>query len=315
MISPKTALLPWVVLLTLLGPACGGSPSSSSSSSGASSSTSAGSVPRFSHVVLIVEENTSYQDVIGSSAMPYLNSLAKKYALSANYFADTHPSIGNYFMITTGQIVTNNDTFFGTVSADNLVRQFVKDGKSWKSYAESIPSTGYLGSDSYPFLKRHVPFSYFSDVKNSRSLADNIVRFSSFASDLSAGNLPNFSFITPNAEHDAHDCPGGGSSCPLSDKLATADNWLKTNIAQLISSSTFSDTLLIITFDEGIGSDTAHGGGHVATVIISPKVKAGYRGSGLYQHQSLERLIGEALRLSAVPGAGSSAPSMSEFFR
>ncbi|MGE5113852.1 MAG: alkaline phosphatase family protein [Acidobacteriaceae bacterium] len=315
MIFPKTALLPWILLLTLLGPACGGSPSSSSSSSGASSSTSAGSVPRFSHVVLVVEENTSYQDVIGSSAMPYLNSLAKKYALATNYFADTHPSIGNYFMITTGEIATTNDSFSGTVSADNLVRQFMKDGKSWKSYAESIPSTGYLGGDSYPFLKRHVPFSYFSDVNNSTSLADNIVPFSSFTSDLSAGKLPNFSFITPDAEHDAHDCPGGGSACPLSDKLAAADHWLKTNIAQLISSSTFSDTLLIITFDEGDGSDSAHGGGHVATVIISPKAKAGYQGSGLYQHESLERLVGDALRLSAVPGAGSSAPSMSEFFQ
>ncbi len=247
--------------------------------------------------------------------MPYLNSLASKYGLALNYYANTHPSIGNYFMITTGTIVTNDDTFTATVSSDNLVRQFVKDGKSWKSYAESIPSVGYLGGDSYPYLKRHVPLSYFSDLVGNSSLAQNIVPFSSFPTDLAAGNLPNFSFITPNAEHDAHDCPSGGSLCTLSDRLATADTWLQTNIAPLIASSAFSDTLLIIVFDEAETIDITNGGGHVAAIIISPKAKSGFQGTGHYQHQNLERLIGDALGLSAVPGAGSGAGSMAEFFQ
>ncbi len=287
----------------------------SGSSGSPGSSSSGNSVPQFNHVVVVVEENAGYQDVIGSGSMPYLNSLASQYSVASNYFANTHPSIGNYFMMTTGTVVTNDDTFTGTVSVDNLVRQFQKDGKTWKSYAESLPSTGYLGGDSYPYLKRHVPFSYFSDVANSSALAQNIVPFSSFASDIGSGNLPNFSFVTPNAEDDAHDCPGGGSSCTLASRLTAADNWLKTNIGRLISSSAFSNTLLIITFDEAEPSDTANGGGHVATVLISPKAKMGFQGSGMYQHQNLESLIGAALGLSAVPGAGSSAGNMGEFFR
>ena len=252
--------------------------------------------------------------MIGSNSMPYLNSLANKYAYATNYFANAHPSIGNYFMLTTGKTETNNDSFTGSITDGNLARQFAKDGKSWKSYAESIPSAGYLGGDAPPYLKRHVPFSYFSDVSNSSSAASEIVPFSQFASDLNSGNLPSFSFITPNAEHDAHDCPGGGSSCPLSDRLAAADQWLKTNIAPLISSAAFSNSLLIVTFDEAQTSDASHGGGHIATVLVSPKVKAGFQGTGMYQHQDLERLIGSALGLSAVPGAGSSASSMGEFF-
>lgn len=300
------------ILITLLASfvvGCG----SSTSVSGALNP--GGSVPQFSHVVVVVEENAGYSDVIGSGAMPYLNSLANQYSLATNYFGNTHPSIGNYFMMTTGTMVTNDDTFTGSVSADNLVRQFQKDGKTWKSYAESLPSTGYLGGDSYPYLKRHVPFSYFSDVANSSTLAQNIVSFSNFASDVSSGNLPNFSFITPNAEDDAHDCPGGGSSCTLASRLTTADNWLKANIGPLLSSPAFANTLLVITFDEAQPSDTAHGGGHITTVLISPKVKMAYQGSGLYQHQNLESLIGSVLRLSAVPGAGSSAGTMGEFFQ
>ncbi len=308
MLACKNLLvLPGTVLLLLFGLACGGSTRMSGSSGG--------SVPQFSHVVVVIEENASYSDVIGSGAMPYLNSLANQYSLATNYYADTHPSIGNYFMMTTGTVVTNDDTFTGTVSVDNLVRQFQKDGKTWKSYAESLPSTGYLGGDSYPYLKRHVPFSYFSDVANSSALAQNIVSFSSFASDVGSGNLPNFSFVTPNAEDDAHDCSGGGFSCTLASRLTAADNWLKTNIGPLISSSAFSDTLLIVTFDEAEATDTSNGGGRVATILISPKAKTGYQGSGMYQHQNLESLIGTALRLSAVPGAGSSAGSMGEFFQ
>src|SRR2546427_9002220 len=41
--------------------------------------TSTGTVPHFGHVVLVVEENSSYSEVIGSSEMPYLNSLATQY--------------------------------------------------------------------------------------------------------------------------------------------------------------------------------------------------------------------------------------------
>jgi acid phosphatase len=271
-------------------------------------------IPQFSHVVVVVEENAGYQDVIGSGAMPYLNSLRSKYSLATNYYANTHPSIGNYFTMTTGAIITNDDTFAGTVSADNLARQLMKDGKSWKSYAESIPSAGYLGADSYPYLKHHVPFSYFSDVISTPLEAENIVPFSAFASDVNSGNLPNFAFVTPNAEHDAHDCPTGGSSCLLSDRLTTADSWLQSNIAPLIASAAFSDTLLVIVFDEAQEGDMTNGGGHIAAVLISPKVKPGFEGTGMYQHQNLERLLAQALGLSAVPGAGSSAASMSEFF-
>src|SRR4051812_22482343 len=79
--------------------------------------------PRSNHVVLVVEENHSYGSAINSAAMPYLKYLAGQYGLALNYYANTHPSIGNYFMLTTGQIITNNDGYTGVVSSKNLVRQ------------------------------------------------------------------------------------------------------------------------------------------------------------------------------------------------
>ena len=50
-------------------------------------------------------------------------------------------------MLTTGQLVTTDDAFAGTVDVDNIVRELISVGKTWKSYAESIPSTGYTGGD------------------------------------------------------------------------------------------------------------------------------------------------------------------------
>lgn len=273
-----------------------------------------GTVPQFSHVVLVVEENHSYSSVIGSSAMPYLNSLARQYGLATNYYANSHPSIGNYFMLTSGQLVTTDDTFTGTVDQDNLARELIAAGKTWKSYAESLPSAGYTGGDSYPYLERHNPFSYFSDVRNSSVQRQNLVPFPQFAVGLGNHQLPVFSYIVPNAEHDAHDCPGGGQSCADSLKLSTADSWLKNNVGPLLSSSQFEkEGLLVIVFDEAATSDSTNGGGHVAMLVVGPGVKPSYRSSTFFQHQNTLRLLVKSTGAAAAPGSSAAANDMSEF--
>jgi phosphatidylinositol-3-phosphatase len=258
----------------------------------------------FSHVILVVEENHSYSDVIGSSAMPYLNSLASQYGLATQYFADGHPSIPNYLMLTTGQMETFDDNFSGIISDDNIVRELVNAGKSWKAYEESIPSPGYLGGDVAPYVRRHNPFSYLSDVQNDPSQAANIVPFSQFASDVSSNALPQFSFVSPDVNDDAHN-----------GTLAAADSWLQSNLAPLLASSTFQNGgLLIITFDESEVADLEHGGGHVATVVISSKSKKNYQSQTEYQHQSTLRLVLAASGVDRFPGLAGTAPDMTEFF-
>ncbi|HJT68578.1 MAG TPA: alkaline phosphatase family protein [Terriglobales bacterium] len=271
--------------------------------------------PQFRHVFLLMEENHAYADVIGNPSLPYLNSLATTYGLATNYFANTHPSIGNYFMLTTGQVITNDDTYNTTVDADNLVRQLIAAGKTWKSYAESLPSVGYTGGDHYPYLARHNPFSYFSDVRNSSSQALNLVPFTQLATDLANNQLPDFGYIIPNAEHDAHDCPDGTANCTDTVKLTTLDSWLQANIDPLIASPAFQqDGLLIITFDESIDSDTQHGGGHVPMLLISSKAKLKFQSATLFQHESTLRTLVEATGASGLPGASAGAADMGEFF-
>jgi hypothetical protein len=270
--------------------------------------------PEFGHVFIVVEENTNYSAVIDNPSMPYLNLLASQNAFATKYFANTHPSIGNYFMLTTGQIITNDSSFTGTVTGDNVVRRLTAAGKSWRVYAESLPSQGYVGSDVYPYVKRHNPFAYLSDIAENPAQAANIVPFSQLAADLANGSLPQYAFIVPNVVNDAHDCPDGMPNCSQNQKLAVADSWLQSNIAPLLANSVFQqDGLLIITFDEA-GTDNTHGGGRVAHIFVSSKARKGFLSTTLYQHENTLKLSLEALGIRNFPGAAANTTSMGEFF-
>ena len=260
-------------------------------------------------VVVVMEENHGYEQVIGNSAMPYFNSLAQQGALATQYYADVHPSIGNYLELTMGAMPTTDDNFPGTLSGDNLARQIAAAGKSWKTYQEDLPSVGYLGSDSGNYVKHHNPFAFFSDVINDSSQAARIVPFTQFGADLNSGALPSFSFVVPNQIDDGVTCPGS-TNCNDAAVLGQADQWLRSNIGPLLANSQFqSRGLLLILFDEADLSDTRHGGGHVALVALGPKATAGVQSTTLYQHENTLRTICNALSLSSCPGAGASVSS------
>src|SRR5437879_4273179 len=188
---------------------------------------------------------------IDTCAMPSLYDLAQQYALATQYYSNTHLSIGNYFMMTVGTIITNDDSYGSVVTDDNVIRQLLAAGKTWKAYAEDLPSVGYvtLDVDNGAYASRHNPVVYLTDVHDDATQAQNVVPFTQFAADLANNALPNYSFIVPNLCNDAHDC-----------SLSTADTWLQTNIDPLVKNAQFQqDGLLIILFDEAGGDDTNGG--------------------------------------------------------
>jgi acid phosphatase len=236
--------------------------------------------------------------------MPYLNSLANQYGLATQFYANTHPSIGNYFMMTVGEIITNNDNYNGVVTADNLVRHLLNAGKTWKSYAESLPYVGYTGGDRGLYVRHHNPFTYFSDVLNSQVQKDNLVPFTQFPTDMNDNHLPEISFVIPNRDDDAHD-----------GTLQQADTWLRNHIAPLLNNAAFrQDGILLIVFDEAQESDGSHGGGHIPVVVVGPRVVHGRRSTVFHQHQSTLRTIGEAIGLTSFPGLAQSAHDLGELF-
>ncbi len=257
----------------------------------------------FDHVLVVVLENRDYTTAMDS--MPYLTSLATQYGVATQYYANVHPSIGNYFMMTVGDTVSNNDRYSTMVTMDNVVRRLVNAGKTWKSYAEDLPRVGYTGPDTAKYARKHNTIALLSDVMNDPVQAQNLVPFTQFATDLASGQLPNYSFIAPNLCNDAHDCA-----------LSVADTWLQTNIAPLIQNPTFQQNgLLIITFDEARATNTTYGGGRIVWVVISPRAKRGYQSAGLYQHQSTLRFMLKCLGVESYPNLAASAPDMDEFLQ
>jgi phosphatidylinositol-3-phosphatase len=309
----KLSLKTYVLLISLAAVqcSCGGGSSATSSNPAISSP-----APRMSRVFVVVEENHSFQSVIGSADMPFLNGLVPQGALATQYFANAHPSLPNYLMLTTGDTIAKDDSFNSTVSQDNVVRELIAAGKTWKCYADGLPSVGYTGPTVTGYAREHDPFAFLSDLRNDSAQSANLVPFSQFSADLANDHVPDYAFIIPNPQNDGRDCPPGLANCTDSQRLAAADKWLKTNIGGVLTNPAFTqDGLLIILFDESFSDDTAHGGGQVPMLILSPKAKAGYQSSNLYQHQSTLRLTLEALGVQNWPGMAATAPGMGEFFK
>lgn len=272
--------------------------------------------PHESHAFIIVEENASFETVLGNPNMPYLNTLAQKYAHAEGYFADAHPSAPDYFMLTAGEKITDNDEFTATVANDNIVRHLIAAGKTWKEYSEDLPSIGYDGPDLNLYIEHHNPLSYFSDVRNDPTQLLNLVPFTDFFTDLDNHTLPNYAFIVPDNSHDAHSCLLTMPNCTEDQKLAVADMWLKDNVDPLITSPDFNQPgggILIITFDESNFTDTRMHGGHVLWVVVGADVKKGHVSTICYQHESTLRFMSQVLGLPGAPGEAALAPDMRDF--
>src|SRR5256884_69608 len=263
---------------------------------------------QFDHVFIVLEENNDYSSVTTSS-MPYLTGLAEQVGLATQYYANTHPSIGNYLDMTSGTVLTNDDSYSGSpFNVPNIFRSLIAAGKSWKGYAEDLPSTGFVDYTQIEvgqFASRHFPPIYYTDVHDNPAQAQNVVPFTQFATDLANGTLPNYSFIVPNLCNDAHDC-----------SLNTADSWLQQNIDPLVRSAFFqqNNCLLIITFDEA-GGDNTNRGGRGDWVGRNPaEAQQGHASTTLYPQPSTLRLMLKGLGVTSFPSDAATAPDMSEFF-
>src|SRR6266853_5819798 len=102
-------------------------------------------VPRSNHVYIVAEENRSYEHIVGSPAMPYLNSLLAKVGLATQFYSNMHGSLENYLIVTAGQKITDNNSTLAVFNVDNIERHLLTNGKTFKSYAQTLPYAGYTG--------------------------------------------------------------------------------------------------------------------------------------------------------------------------
>ena len=211
------------------------------------------SAPR--HIVLVVMENHSYGQIIGNSAAPFINQLARDGALFTRSFAVTHPSEPNYLALFSGSTQgVGDDSCPHTWHAPNLAANLAAVGKSFTGYAEGLPSVGSPACDSGDYARRHVPWVDFANVPASQSRP-----FSDFPAQDPA-SLPTVSWVIPNVCHDMHDC-----------SVATGDAWLRQHLGGYLGWARTHQSMLIVTFDE----DDGNGDNHIATLFAGQFVKPG----------------------------------------
>jgi acid phosphatase len=254
-------------------------------------------------IVVVVEENHSYDQVIGSPEAPFLNRLAGQGTLLTSFFATTHPSLPNYIaMVSGGTQGITSDCGDCIVDAPNLADQLERAGISWTAYQQGLPapcSDAHLAGD---YAKKHDPFLYLRSVRTDPARCAKVVPFDRLDADLAAGHLPRFVFVTPDLAHDMHGTGEGGANASL---VRAADDWLRDLYGRLAASTAWrEDTRLVVTWDEGGGGGGGRGaccgglgaGGHIATMVAGPRVRTG-RDTTTYDHHALLRSVEAAFGL------------------
>ena len=242
------------------------------------------SVPHFRHVVLIVFENQEVDDVLGSSDAPTFNRLGSQYATISNYTAVAHPSLPNYLALVSGSTQgIDSDCTDCIVAGRSLADTLAASRKTWKTYAEGLPRTGFTGASSGRYAKKHNPFVYFRRNLTPARL-QRVVPLSRFLPDVRGRRLPTFSLVIPDLCHDMHDC-----------SVSTGDTWLASFLKPLLRGSVLKRSAVFVVFDEGT-SDVG-GGGRIAALALGPLVRPHSKSTGATNHYGLLRTIESGLRL------------------
>jgi acid phosphatase len=233
----------------------------------------AGQSPRPDHVVVVIEENRGYSQIMNMrNSNSYIHALARRGVLLTQSYGITHPSQPNYLALFSGstQGVTRNDCPH-TFDNSNLASSLLAAGLSFVSYSESLPAVGDLSCYSGAYQRKHNPVANW---QGSRLPAGSNQRFADFPKDFS--RLPTVSFVIPDQGNDMHD----GS-------FEAADDWLKKHIEPYTDWAMKHNSLLILTWDEDDGRED----NHVVTILVGPMVKRGSSDQRIDHYSVLRTLL------------------------
>jgi hypothetical protein len=314
-----------VLLAALLGASASDAAASPAHRNSASMCGVLRKAPRYRHVIVIMEENTSYTNIVGSSSAPYINQVINSCGLATNYHNITHPSLPNYIGLADGAPLNQlgpleNDCNPGPGCQSDRASIFsqVASGGGWRSYDESMPQP-CDASDSGYYAVRHNPAVYFPGLPDcaANDVGLGAIGNSRLLQDLSSeATAPAFALVTPNLCHDMH----GADGCP-GDPIRAGDAWLRNWLAQLTGTRVYRshDAAVFIVWDEGDSGNTGQRcavntrdpGCRVAAIAVAPSVRHRARLKALLNHYSLLKTTEDLLGLSELgraQTASSAAP-------
>jgi phosphatidylinositol-3-phosphatase len=247
-------------------------------------------VPHLNHILVVIMENHSYDEV---RTAPFTAGLIAGNSAFAASYALTHPSQPNYIDLWSGSNQLVVDDYCpapgSPFSTENLGHACEATGISWKAYCENLPAPGWTGcnADGNLYARRHCPWANFGNLNHL-----NERPYSELATDLINGTLPSLAFVIPNNCHNTHDCD-----------IATGDAWLAANLPPMID-GVGPQGLVILTWDE----DDNSSGNHILTVFAGGSVQQGYTSTRTITHYTVLRTLTDALGILPIGAARNETP-------
>ncbi len=253
--------------------------------------------PTFSHIVIVIGENTRASSVYGSTSAPYINALAAQGAKFTNSFGVFHPSQPNYIALYSGsnQGITKDNLVTTKFTTANLGRELINAGKTFTTFSEDLPSVGFDGATSGSYARKHNPAANWMGTGTNQIPTTTNQPFTAFPTNFN--NLPAVSFVIPNLCNDGHN-----SCAPISNGTLQYDTFLKTKLDAYKKWCINNNSLLIVTYDE----DDFTTVNKIATVVYGAKVATGEYAQTI-NHYSVLRTIENAFGLTTHAGAAATA--------
>ncbi|GAC1394549.1 MAG: phosphatidylinositol-3-phosphatase [Ktedonobacteraceae bacterium] len=260
------------------------------------STTPTPSLPRFDHIVVVIEENKGYSEIIGAnSPAPYINSLAGQGMLFTNAHAITHPSEPNYLDLFSGsdQGVVGDACDSSVYAPPDLGGQLIGAKLSFAGYSEGLPAAGdtRCSDSATSYARKHAPWANFSDTNGPTTN----LPYTSFPTPAAGySSLPTVSFVVPNLNNDMHD-----------GTIQQGDIWLQQNMDAYAQWAKTNNSLLIVTWDE---NDTSQldPSNQVATIFVGQHVQTGTNATSI-NHYSVLRTLEDMYGLSPANNAASAS--------
>jgi len=252
-------------------------------------------LPRPDHIVMVIEENHSYRQIIDSPDALYINRLAAQGAVFTQSFGVTYPSQPNYLALFSGstQGITDNSCPH-TFTTANLGHALLAAGLTFAGYSEDLPSVGSLICSVGLYARKHNPWVNWQDSATNGLPAAANVFMTSFPTDFST--LPTVSVIVPNQVNDMHNGKNP-------EAIQTGDRWLQEHLDAYVQWAQQHNSLLIVTWDE----DNKKENNRIVTLFIGPMVQAGHYEQRI-THYNVLRTIEDLYGLSHSGASADAAP-------
>lgn len=229
------------------------------------------------HVIIVIEENHGYNQIIGSNNAPFINKLVNQGAVFTDSHGVTHPSQPNYLALFSGtkQGVTGDQCLQDSASftTPNLAAALIKKGFTFKGYAETMPSPGFMkcslvkSAITHQMLygRKHCPWVNWIGNNQNQIPSSLSQPMTAFPADFN--KLPTLSFVIPNMDNDMHNVGGPGDAAAIN----RGDKWLEKNLSAYIKWAKTHNSLLIITYDE----DQFTAKNQILTIFVGANIKPG----------------------------------------